>query len=186
MISVTDLRAGIVFKDSQGVWEVSEYRHIKIGRGGATIRIKVKNLKTGATLEKTFNSGQRVEDVEVIKRKGQFLYSDANAVVFMDPGTFEQFSLAKGVLEGKEAFLQEGGTYNLLGVEDQVLAVELPKLVVLKVAETGPGVKGDTVSNAYKDAALENGLKIKVPLFVKSGDLIKVDTRSKEYVERVR
>jgi elongation factor P len=186
MIPVTDLRAGIVFKDSQGVWEVSEYKHIKMGRGGATIRIKVKNLKTGATLEKTYNSGQRVEDTQVTKKKGQYLYSDAQNAVFMDSATFEQFSLSKQVLAGKEVFLKEGETYDLLVVDDQVISVELPKLVVLAVAETGPGVRGDTVSNVYKPATLENGLVLKVPLFINQGDKVKVDTRTQEYVERVK
>jgi len=186
MISVTDLRAGIVFKDSQGVWEVTSYKHIKIGRGGATIRIKAKNLKTGTTLEKTFNSGQRVEDVEVAKKKGQYLYSDAQNAVFMDPATFEQFGLAKQVLAGKEVFLKKGETYDLVVVDDQVISVELPKLVVLTVSETGPGVRGDTVSNVYKPATLENGLVLKVPLFINQGDKVKVDTRTQEYVERVK
>ena len=186
MIPVTDLRAGTVFKDSQGVWEVSEYKHIKMGRGGATIRVKAKNLKTGSTLEKTFNSGQKVEDAEVTKKKGQFLYSDDQNVVFMDPETFEQFSLSKTAVEGKEVFLREGEVYSLLVAEDQVVSVEIPKLVALKVAETDPGVRGDTVSNVYKDAILENGLKIKVPLFIKQGDKVKVDTRTQEYVERVK
>ena len=186
MIPVTDLRAGRVFKDSQGVWEVIEYKHIKVGRGGATIRVKAKNLKSGTSLEKTFNSGQRVEDVEVAKKKGQYLYSDAQNAVFMDPATFEQFGLAKQVLAGKEGFLKEGETYDLAVVDDQVISVEFPKLVVLTVAETGPGVKGDTVSNVYKDATLENGLKIKVPLFINVGDKVRVDTRSGEYVERVK
>jgi len=186
MIPVTDLRAGTTFRDSQGIWEVISYRHVKMGRGSATIRVKVKNLETGATLEKTFNSGQKVEESELLKKKGQFLYSDADSIVFMDQKTYEQFNFPKKVAGGKEAFLKEGETYDLLLAEDQILSLEIPKLVVLKVAETGPGVKGDTVSNVYKPATLENGIIINVPLFIKSGDLIKVDTRTMEYVERVK
>lgn len=186
MIPVTGLRAGTVFRDPQGVWEVASYKHTKIGRGGATIRVKVKNLKNGSTLEKTFNSGQKVEDAEVEKKKGQFLYADTKNLVFMDPESFEQFSLPKGAADGKEIFLQEGKPYNLLVAEGDVISIDLPKLVVLKIAETGPGVKGDTVSNVYKQATLENGLVLNVPLFIKSGDSIKVDTRSKDYVERVK
>ena len=186
MIPVTDLRAGTVFKDSQGVWEVSEYKHIKMGRGGATIRVKAKNLKTGSTLEKTFNSGQKVEDAEVTKKKGQFLYSDEGNIVFMEPTTFEQFSLPKSAAGGKEKFLKEGDTYELSIADETILSLEIPKLVTLSVAETGPSVKGDTVSGASKDATLENELNVKVPLFIKTGDKIKLDTRTGEYVERVK
>ena len=186
MIPVTELRNGAVFRDFQGIWEVISYKHIKMGRGSATIRVKTKNLKTASILEKTFTSGQKVEDIELSKKKGQFLYLDKESLVFMDPGTFEQFNLNKAAASGKEIFLKEGETYDLSVMEDAVLSVEIPKLVVLKVAETGPGVKGDTVSNVYKPATLENGVTINVPLFIKSGDLIKVDTRSKEYVERAK
>jgi elongation factor P len=186
MIPVTDLRSGTTFRDSQGMWEVIEYRHVKMGRGSATIRVKAKNLNTAATLEKTFTSGQKIQELELLKKKGQFLYADADSIVFMDQKTYEQFNFPKKVASGKEAFLKEGETYDLLLAEDQVLSVEIPKLVVLKVAETGPGVKGDTVSNVYKPATLENGIVINVPLFVKSDDLVKVDTRTMGYVERVR
>jgi len=186
MIPVTDLRSGKVFKDSQGIWEVVSYKHTKMGRGTATIRVKAKNLKTASILEKTFTSGQKVEDIELSKKKGQFLYVDKDNLVFMDPETFEQFSFAKVSTAGKEIFLKESETYDLLVMGDAVFSVEIPKLVVLQVAETGPGVKGDTVSNVYKDATLENGLKIKVPLFINQGDKVKVDTRTLEYVERVK
>ena len=186
MLNVTELRAGTVFRDSQGIWEVVTYKHTKMGRGSATIRVKVRNLKTGATVEKTFTSGQKVEELELVKKKGQFLYSDSSNVVFMDPATFEQFSLAKTSMGGKEKFLREGETYDIFVADGQVLSLEVPKLVVLKVAETGPGVKGDSVSSVTKDAVLENGLKVKVPLFVNNGDKIKVDTRISEYVERVK
>jgi elongation factor P len=186
MIPVTDLKNGTTFKDTQGIWEVIEYKHVKMGRGSATIRVKSRNLKTGSIIEKTFTSGQRVEDLDVDKKKGQFLYSDGQNIVFMDLVTYEQFNLPKSVAGGRESYLQEGETYNLTLAEDQILGVELPNLVTLQIAETGPGVKGDTVSSVYKDAVLENGSKVRVPLFINQGDKIKVDTRSGEYVERVR
>lgn len=186
MIPVTELRNGVAFKDSQGVWEVISYRHVKMGRGSATIRVKAKNLKTGATLEKTFTSGQKVDDLDLIKKKLQFLYGDAQNVVFMDPKTFEQFSLSKDAASGKEKYLKEGDEYELLTGDDQVFGIEIPKLVVMKVAETAPGVRGDTVSNVFKDANLENGAKVKVPLFIKIGDKVKIDSRTGEYVERVK
>jgi elongation factor P len=186
MIPVTELRNGVTFKDSQGVWEVASYRHVKMGRGSATIRVKVKNLKTGSSLEKTFTSGQKVEEVDLEKKKGQFLYCDTQNVVFMYPKTFEQFSLPKIEASGKDKYLKEGEEYEILAGEDQVFGIEIPKLVVLEIAETDPGVRGDTVSNVFKDAILENGAKVKVPLFIKIGDKVKIDSRSDEYVERVK
>jgi len=186
MIPVTELRSGAVFKDSQGIWEVISYKHVKMGRGSATIRVKVKNLKSANIIEKTFTSGQKVEDIQVSKKKGQFLYINNQEAVFMDPVVFEQFSMPKNILGSQSAFLKEGEIYDLASIDDQVISAAIPNLVVLKVAETNPGVKGNSVSNVFKDAILENGLKVKVPLFINQGDKIKVDTRSFEYVERIR
>jgi len=186
MLNVTELRAGTTFKDSQGIWEVVSYKHTKMGRGAANIRVKVNNLKSGATIEKTFTSGQKVEELKLSKKKGQFLYVDEESIVFMDPISFEQFSLPKAAAGGGEKYLKEEGIYEILVAEEQVLNVEIPKLVTLAVAETGPSVKGDTVSGASKDATLENGLMVKVPLFINTGDKVKVDTRNNEYIERVK
>lgn len=186
MTPVTELRSGTAFKDSQGIWEVVSYRHTKMARGSATIRVKVENLRTGAIIEKTFTSGQKVEEALIVKKKGQYLYSDKETIVFMDSNTFEQFSLPNKVVAEKGKFLKEGETYELSVVDDEVLGVEIPKLIVLSVSETGPGVKGDSVSSVTKDAVLENGLKVKVPLFISIGDKLKIDTRNGEYVERIR
>jgi elongation factor P len=186
MIGVTELRAGAVFEDAQGVWEVIEYKHVKMGRGSATIRVKVRNLKGGSIIEKTFTSGQRVENVSLSKRKGQYLYVKGNELVFMDPESYEQFSFDRSVLGGRENYLQENENYDLKMVDNQVLDVEIPRLVTVKIKETGPGVKGNSVSNVFKDAVLDNGIKIKVPLFINVGDKIKVDTRTNIYVERVK
>ena len=186
MLNVTELRAGTTFKDSQGFWEVISYRHTKMGRGSANIRVKVKNLKTGASIEKTFTSGQKVEEAALSKKKGQFLYSGADRLVFMDPASFEQFDLSRNLAGGKEKFLKEGEGYDLFVAEDKVLSIEIPKVVTLSVKETGPGIKGNTVSATTKDATLENGLSVKVPLFISSGDKLKIDTRTGEYIERVK
>jgi len=186
MIPVTNLRTGVAFSDAQGLWEVISYRHVKMGRGSATIRIKVRNLKTDSVIEKTFTSGQKIEDIEIEKKKGQFLYSDASEIVFMDPATFEQFTLSKTAAGGKEKFLKEGQEYDIQAAGDSVLGIEIPKIMVLEVAETAPGVKGDTVSAATKEAVLENGLKVKVPLFIDQGDKLKIDTRTNNYVERAK
>ncbi|MEX0621519.1 MAG: elongation factor P [Candidatus Woykebacteria bacterium] len=186
MISVTELRAGTTFKDSQGIWEAIKYSHTKMGRGSASIKVKVKNLKTGTIVDKTFTSGQKVDDLSVTKKEGQFLYADGSNLVFMEKKTFEQFTLPKTAVFQAEKFLKESETYDLTFAEDSVIGVEIPRTVVLRVDETGPAIKGDSVSAASKDATLENGLSLKVPLFIKTGDKIKVDARAGKYVERVR
>ncbi len=186
MLNVTDLRAGATFKDQGNLWEVQSYQHIKMGRGSANIKIKARNLRTGATIEKSFISGARVEEVEVEKKKAQFLYLDSEGAHFMDQSSFEQFSLPRTLLAAESSFLKEGEEYDLVVAEGETLGLELPRNMILTVAETGPGVKGDTVSSAFKSAVLENGMDIQVPLFIKVGDKIKVDTRSGQYLERSR
>lgn len=184
MINVTELKPGETFKDKEGIFEVVSYTHKKIGRGSANIRVKARNLRTGNLSEKSFNSGAKVEEADTEKRKLQFLYSDNESAIFMDPKSFDQLPIRNNVLSGKENFLKEGEIYEVLVLEGSVLNVLFPNLVNLKVTEAGPGVKGDTVSSVYKPATLENGLTIKVPMFIKTGDVIKIDTRTKEYVER--
>lgn len=186
VINVNDLRAGAAFLENGNLWEVLEYSHTKMGRGTATIRVKVRNLKTGTNTEKTFISGAKVEEADLEKQTGQFLYKDSLHSDFMDPDTFEQFKVLTSILAGDGKFLQEGKEYSLLTFKGEVLKVDIPRTVDLKVVDSPPGVKGDTVSNVYKSAKLENGLEVKVPLFINEGDTVKVDTRSSEYVERVK
>lgn len=186
MINVNDLRTGATFQEDGNLFEVLEYSHTKMGRGTATIRVKVKNLKTGSTTEKTFISGARVEEAELDKKDGQFLYKDDKSATFMDPVSFEQFGVDLKVLSGGEKFLQEGNTYSIEIFNDQILKIDLPRTVELKVVDSPPGVRGDTVSNVYKSAKLENDHEVKVPLFINEGDIVKVDTRSGEYIERVK
>jgi elongation factor P len=186
MINVNDLRAGTTFQEDKNIFEVLDFSHTKMGRGTATIRVKVKNLKTGATTEKTFISGARVEEADLDKVEAQFLYKDTQSATFMNPTTYDQFSINISVLEGREKYLKEGENYSLLTFDDQILSVEMPRTVVLKIVEAPPGVRGDTVSNVYKDAIVENGVKVKVPLFINEGDSVKIDTRSGEYIERVK
>lgn len=186
MLNVNDLRGGATFQEDGNLFEVIEYSHTKMGRGTATIRVKVRNLKTGATTEKTFISGARVEEADLDKKDGQFLYKDDSGATFMDPVTFDQFSVPNKILDGGEKYLQEGNNCSVLIFKDQILKVDLPRTVELKVVDSPPGVRGDTVSNVYKAAKLENGLEVKVPLFINNGDIVKVDTRSGEYMERVK
>ena len=185
MIPITDLKSGATFKDKGQIFEVTEYAHKKVGRGSASIRIKARNLKTGESVQKTYISGAKVEEAEVDKKKLQFLYKDHESLIFMNSNTFEQFPIKSLVIGESAKFLKEGDSYDVLVSENIVLVVQLPNLMSLKVSETGPGVRGDTVSNVYKPATLDNGLEIKVPLFIKNGDTVKIDTRTQEYVERV-
>jgi elongation factor P len=186
MINVNDLRNGTTFQENGILWEVLEYSHTKMGRGTATIRVKVRNLKTGSLTEKTFISGAKVEEADLEKKEAQFLYSTDKTSSFMDKMTFEQFQVPNQVLGSALKFLQEGEDYSVLTFEKEVLKVEIPRTVELKVVDSPPGVRGDTVSNVYKSATLENGMILQVPLFIEQGDTIKVDTRSAEYIERVK
>lgn len=186
MQNVTDLRNGAVFKENNQILQVLSYEHIKMGRGSGNVKVKVKNLKTGSITEKSFITGARVEEAGVEKKKAQFLYQEGENFIFMEPQSFEQFTLLSDVLGQQKRFLQDGLEVTLIVSEGQALGLELPNSLIYRVEETGPAEKGNTVSNVYKDAVLENGLGVKVPMFIKVGDKIKVDTRTGAYVERVR
>jgi len=184
MISVTEMRAGRLFEENGEPYQVLDYKHTKMGRGTASIKLKVKNLISGAVIEKTFISGARVEPIETEMRTAQYLYKEGHDYFFMDPQSFEQFSLSEKILAGKEKFLKEEQMVKILFWEQKPLMVELPITMVFSVVQTSPGVKGDSVNASFKPATLDNGLEVKVPLFINVGDKIKVDTRSGEYLER--
>lgn len=184
MIPVTDLRSGQAFLSGDEPYQVLEYKHTQLARGTANIRVKVRHLETGNVVVKTFISGARVEPIDLQSRSLQYLYQDGESFYFMDDRTFEQFSLPVSLLEGKEKFLQEGSLVKVVFWEEKPLMVELPVSLTFEVKQTAPGVKGNTVSASFKPATLVNGLKVKVPLFIKAGDKIKVDTRSGEYLKK--
>ena len=184
-LSVTELRKGTIFAESGVPFKVLEYTHTKIGRGTANIKVKVRNLKTGATIVKTFISGASVEEAEANPRKAQFLYLDTNEAHFMDAKTFEQFAIPKTAVEDATHFLPEGTEVTILFYEGEPLSIELPLKVDLKVAETGSADRGDTRGSATKKAVLETGYKLQVPMFIKIGDVIRVNTENGQYVERV-
>jgi len=202
MISVTELRAGRTFEENGEPFVVLKYEHTKMGRGTANIKVKVRNLKTGAVLEKTFISGAKVSEISTVKRKLQYLYCEASSSAyckatssaykdkdnfyFMDPKTFEQFSISSEIISDQAPFLREEALVDVLFWEEKPLSIELPPKMEFEVKETGPGVRGDSATNIFKPATLENGLKIKVPLFINQGEKILVDTRTGEYVERVK
>lgn len=191
MIPVTDLRKGVTFEVDGQPYKVLEYSHIKMGRGGATIRVSLRNLLTGSVEVKTFNSGATVLPITTVKRRLQYLYQDGDNVVFMDPNSFEQIEIERDTVSGKLKFLKEGQEvdivfWSLNGARDheRPLEIDLPSNIVLTVTEADPGVKGNSAANFYKQIKLENGLTIKAPLFIKAGDKIRVDTRTGEYIER--
>lgn len=185
MISVTELRSGAVFFDQGQHFMVLTYEHIKMGRGTGTVKVKVKNLTTFANVEKSFQTGAKVKQANLVRKKVQFLYSD-NQVHVMDTQTFEQESIDKKLIDDIAKYLKEGMEIILAIVEDKPLFVEIPKIVDYKVTQTGGSARGNTVGATYKDAVLENGLVVKVPLFVKSGEIIRVGTRSGNYLERAK
>lgn len=185
-LNATELRNGTVFQEAGNLFQVLNYEHIKMGRGSGTIKVKVRNLKSGSVVEKSFITGARVESADVEKKKAQFLYQDEQSYNFMDPVTFEQFAINASVLGESARFLKEGGEVNLVVFDGEAIGVELPNSIIYEISETGPGEKGNTVSNVYKEATLDNGLIVKVPMFIKVGDKIKVDTRTGEYVERAK
>lgn len=184
MIVVTELRAGTIFEESGNLLQVISYEHIKMGRGSANIKVKVKNLRSGTTIEKSFINGAKVNDVQVFKRDLQYLYKDSDNVYFMNPQTFEQIGIPLKLLGNDVYYLKEGDSFNISFLGDEALSVNLPPKMVFVVTETAPGVKGNSATNVFKDAVLENGLTAKVPLFIKTGDKVRIDTRTGAYTEK--
>ena len=185
MIDVNELRNGVTFELDGRLFKVIEYSHHKPGRGKATIRTKVRDLRTGAVLEKTFNSSDKVQDIRLDHHMVQFLYNDGNLYHFMDTETYEQPALNASVLGEAVNYLTEGLEVKLTFYEGEALDIELPTAVDLKVAEAEMAVKGDTATGANKSVTTETGLKVQVPLFIEAGNTIRVDTRNGAYVTRV-
>lgn len=186
MLNVTDLKQGTFYKEGKDILLVLTYEHVKMGRGSGTIKVKVRNVRTGSVTEKSFITGARVDKALVEKKKTQYLYRDGDNFYFMDPVSFEQFSLSGSVLGDQVKFLKDGLEVILIINEEEALGMELPLNLVYEIAETGPGEKGNTVSNVYKDATLDNGLIVKVPMFIKIGEKVKIDTKTGQYVERMK
>lgn len=183
MISVTDLRAGTTYREEGVLYQVLSYEHIKMGRGSASIKVKVKNLSNGATLEKGYINGAKVQDVLISKREMQFLYKDDDSAYFMHPETYEQVQIPLIKIDGHE-YLKEGESFTVSFLDNDPLFVQLPPKMVFNVVETGPAIKGNSATNVFKDATLENGILTKVPLFINIGESIRVDTRTGAYSEK--
>ncbi|HRY29452.1 MAG TPA: elongation factor P [Elusimicrobiota bacterium] len=185
MIDTADIGNGTVFEHDGAVYQVVWFQHHKPGKGGAMLRVKLRNMRTGATIERTFKSGERFKEVSLTRRPKQFLYAEGDNFTFMDMETYDQITVSRAQLGDSARFLSENMEVQAAYIDEEFLGLDLPASVTLKVTSTVPGVKGDSVSNMVKPATLENGMEIQVPLFVKEGDAIRVDTRTSEYVERL-
>jgi len=187
MASTSDFRNGFTFKYNNALVSIISFQHVKPGKGPAFVRTKLRNLTTGRVLENTFNSGVKIDEVRIERRKYQYLYSESEGFHFMNNETFDQVFIPLVMVESPE-FLTEGLNVEILfhAEEELALQVDLPTNVVVEISYTEPGVKGDTATNTFKPAKTVNGAEIKVPLFVNIGDKIKVDTNTKVYVERVK
>ena len=183
--SAGDFRNGTTFEMEGNVFRVVEFQHVKPGKGSAFVRTKLKNVITGATLEKTFNPSDKYPAAEIDKKAMQYLYADGDLYYFMDNETYDQMPLNKDTLGDCLKYLKENMEVTILSYKGNVFAVEPPTFVELEVTYTEPGFAGNTTTTSGKPATLENGYEISVPLFVNIGDVIKIDTRTGEYMERV-
>ena len=184
MISSNDFHNGVTLEIDGEVYQVVEFQHVKPGKGSAFVRTKLKNARTGAVVDRTFNAGEKVARAQVEKREVQYLYESGDDFTFMDNATFDQFTFSRQDLGDALNFMTENMTLNLLFHGDRLMGVELPNSVTLKVVETDPGLKGDTASGGTKPAKLETGYVVKVPLFVNPGDSLIIDTRTGAYLSR--
>jgi elongation factor P len=182
--STNDLKKGMTLDLPEGLFQVVDFQHVKPGKGPAFVRTTLRNVRTGNVLDKTFRADERVERANVDKREMQYLYRDGDDYVFMDNGTYEQLHVGPPALGDAVNYIIDGSTMTLQFCKDEIIGTDLPAAVELSVAETEPGIQGDRVSGARKPAKLETGLVVQVPLFVNTGDRIKVDTRSAEYLTR--
>jgi elongation factor P len=185
MIGVNELRRGVTFTMDNELYKVLEYQHHKPGRGKAVIRTTLRNLRTGSTIQHNFISGDRVQDIRVERRGVQYLYTDGDLYHFMDTETYEQTALSTSVLGDQVRYLKEGMELILSTYEGEALDVEMPTTVELEVIEAEIAIAGDTATGTMKKVTLETDLEVQVPLFVEQGDVIRVDTRTGEYVTRV-
>ena len=185
MISAGDFRNGVTFEMDSQVYRVVDFQHVKPGKGAAFVRTKLKNVITGAVLEKTFNPTEKVEEAQIDRKDMQYLYNDGEVYYFMDSETYEQLPLNKEELGDTLKYLLDNMVVKILSYKGKVFGIEPPMFVELEVTYTEPGFKGNTSTGALKPATLETGYNVNVPLFVEIGDKIRIDTRSGEYMERV-
>ena len=184
MISVNDFKTGLTIETDGGIWRVTDFQHVKPGKGAAFVRSKLKNLRTGDIQEKTFRAGEKVGRAQIDNMKMQYLYADGDSHIFMDNNSYEQVELQASQLEHQLQFLKANMNVTIMMYGNETLGVELPKSVELEVTEAEPGIKGDTASGATKAATLETGITVQVPLFVNQGDSVIVSTEDGSYLSR--
>lgn len=185
MADTSDFRNGFTMLLDGTIYSIAEFQHVKPGKGGAFVRTKLKNVQTGAVIDRTYRSGDKVEEVRLEKREMQYLYSDVDIYHFMDSETYEQLDISLDILGEVADLLKENENAFVLMAQNKPIVVELPNFVHLQITHTELGLKGDTATGAVKPATLETGAVVMVPLFVNQGDTLKIDTRTGEYVERV-
>jgi elongation factor P len=183
-VSTNQFKNGMHIALEGGVWRIVEFQHVKPGKGGAFVRTKLKSLDTGSVVDKTFRAGEKFPRIHTEVKSVQYLYEDGSEAHFMDEATYEQFALPRVDVAGELQYMQPSSSVQILTVDGKPAGVQLPASVELAVTDTEPGVKGDTVSNVTKPATLETGAVVQVPLFVNTGDRIKVDTRENRYISR--
>ncbi len=185
MISTGELRKGVVIELDGDLWQILDYHHIKMGRGSAQVRIKLRNVKKGQTVERSFQAGDRWPRAQLDRRPAQFLYRDGDDFHFMENETYDQFAIRADQLDDATLYLKDGMTVDRTAYQGETIGIDLPVTVDLVVAETEPGFAGDTQTGARKPATTETGLVVQVPIFVGEGDTIRIDTRTGEYQTRV-
>lgn len=186
MITSNDFRRGVVIKLDGDIYSVIEYQHVKPARGNSFVRTKMKSLTKGATIDRTFRGGEKLEDVSVDTRPMQYLYEDGDSLVFMDNESFDQVSVEKSFAGNILDYIKEGDNIQISFYEERPIAIEPPTFVFLKVIYAEPGVRGDTATNVTKKVKVETGAEFNVPIFVEENNVLKIDTRTGEYVERAK
>ena len=185
MADTSDIRNGLIMNMDGQYWSVQEFLHVKPGKGGAFIRTKIKNLQTGQVKDLTFRSGEKITEVRVVRQPFQFLYRAGDVYHMMDKSSYEQIELSGPLVDDASEYLKENMDISILLDGDKPLMIELPNFVDLAVSEADPGVRGDTAQGGYKNATLESGLVVQVPLFIEAGNTVRIDTRTGKYVTRV-
>ena len=185
MISTNEFRTGVTIELEGNVFQLVDFQHVKPGKGAAFVRSKLRNLKTGAVVDKTFNAGEKIPKARVEHKEVQYLYSDGTEYNLMDMETYDQFAMSKEQLGDAIKFLKENMVISILTFKGESIGVDLPNYVDLEVVETAPGIKGDTASGGSKPATLETGYAVQVPFFINIGDVLQIDTRTGHYIKRV-
>ncbi|MFW6366292.1 MAG: elongation factor P [Spirochaetota bacterium] len=186
MISSNDFKKGMAIKLEKDIYTIVDFQHVKPGKGAAFVRSKLKSLTKGSVIDKTFRAGEKVEDIRVENREMQYSYDEGDSLVFMDTETFDQMPISKDIIDNLLDYIKEGDTVEVSIYEERPISITPPIFVELKVTYAEPVVRGDTATNVQKQVEVETGAKFSAPIFVETGDVIKIDTRSGDYVERVK